>query len=64
VQVNLNDFPILFWTLVKEVKDLRLAANALGSWTHELKSCTTLGAGLCLNQFIFLLFIFHKLVSQ
>jgi hypothetical protein len=32
--------------------------------THELKSCTTSGPGLCLNQFYFILFISHKLVSE
>jgi uncharacterized membrane protein len=36
----------------------------LSSWTHELKLCTTLGAGLCLNQFLIFLFISHKLVSE
>jgi hypothetical protein len=46
MQLSLNQFPIFFKILIKELQDLGL------------------DAGLCLNQFLFILFISHKLVSE
>jgi hypothetical protein len=31
VQVSLNQFPIIFWILIKAVHDLSMAANAISN---------------------------------